>query len=74
MTISEILTNQQTTYSNTVMNNRQYVYDIVIGPNAVDDTIRPIDLLQNFTSSNDQLRKMSAFLPTFISTYSMSTR
>ena len=74
MTISEILTNQQTTYSNTVMNNRQYVYDIVIGPNAVDDTIRHIDLLQNFTSSNDQLRKMSAFLPTFISTYSMSTR
>ena len=74
MTISEILTNQQTTYSNTVMNNRQYVYDIVIGPNAVDDTIRPIDLLQNFTSSNVQLRKMSAFLPTFISTYSMSTR
>lgn len=74
LTVSSILTMAQSTYSNTVMNTRQYVYDVIIGPNSQDDSIRPIDLVNEFSISNDQLKKMAVFLPTFISTYSMSTR
>lgn len=45
LTVSTILTAAQSTFSNIVMNTRQYVYDIVIGPNPQDDSIRPIDLV-----------------------------
>lgn len=40
------------------MNTRQYVYEIVIGPNNQDDTIRVIDQLNEFVVSTDQQKKM----------------
>ena len=37
------------------MNDRQFVYDIVIGPSISSDTERPIDLLDDFKVSQSQL-------------------
>lgn len=45
MTVRTLLTTQQSTFSSTVMNVRQFVFDIVVGPNPKDDSVKPLDLL-----------------------------
>lgn len=74
MTVRTLLTTQQSAFSSTVMNVRQFVFDIVIGPNPKDDSVKPLDLLNQFKSSDDSMKKMKNFLPSFVSTYTISTR
>lgn len=45
MTVRTILTTQQSTFDNSVMNARQFVFEIVVGPNPKDDSVKPLDLL-----------------------------
>ena len=45
MTVRKILTTQQSTFDNSVMNVRQFVFEIVLGPNPKDDSVKPLDLL-----------------------------
>lgn len=45
MTVRTILTTQQSTFDNSVMNVRQFVFEIVVGPNPKDDSVKPLDLL-----------------------------
>ena len=45
MTVRKILTTQQSTFDNSVMNVRQFVFEIVVGPNPKDDSVKPLDLL-----------------------------
>ena len=56
------------------MNVRQYVYEIVLGPNSEDDSVTSIDTLDQFKNSDDQIKKMKNFLPSFVTTYSINTR
>jgi len=51
LTVTSTLANLQTTYQSSVMNNRSYIYDVVIAPDRNDDSVRPIDLLNNFIAS-----------------------
>jgi hypothetical protein len=51
------------------MNDRTYIYDIVIGPNQNDDSIKPISILNDFINSNDSKNKVLQSLPNFITTY-----
>lgn len=74
MTVRQLLSTQQSVYDSSVMNTRQFIFEIVVGPNPLDDSVNAIDLLNEFKNSDDQQKKMSTFLPTFIKTYSMSTR
>ena len=32
------------------MNTRKYIYDIVVGPNPLDDSIHPLDTLTEFVN------------------------
>jgi len=54
-TKDQVLANQQQSYQVSVMNQRYYVYDTIITPDATDDSIRPVDMLNNYlTDSNAQ--------------------
>lgn len=74
VTVRQLLTTQQSVFDSTVMNTRQFIFDIVVGPNPLDDSVNAIDLLNEFKNSDDQKKKMKTFLPSFITTYSISTR
>jgi hypothetical protein len=41
--MSSILTTQQNAFNTAVMNTRQYVYEVVIGPNTQDDSVSPLE-------------------------------
>ena len=56
------------------MNERKYTYDIIVGPNPLDDSITPITLLDDFVASTDQKNKMKKFLSEFDENYVMKTR
>ena len=43
LTMSSILTTQQNAFNTAVMNTRQYVYEVVIGPNTQDDSVSPLE-------------------------------
>ena len=74
ITIKEKLTSHQNTFESTVMNSRQYIYDIVIGPNPLDDTIKPLDLLDEFVEDEEQHDRIEEFLPDFDRSYIMPVR
>jgi hypothetical protein len=45
MTVRQVLSSQQSSFDNSVMNVRQYVFEIVLGPNTQDDSVPAIDTL-----------------------------
>jgi hypothetical protein len=45
LTMSSTLTTQQNAFNTAVMNTRQYVYEVIIGPNTQDDSISPLEKL-----------------------------
>ena len=45
ITIKETLINYETGFVGERMNTRQYVFDIVLGPNSLDGSIAPIESL-----------------------------
>jgi hypothetical protein len=56
------------------MNNRTYVYEIVVAPDTTDDSVKPISLLNAFVKSASQKAMLSSFVPDYISTYASTTR
>jgi hypothetical protein len=56
------------------MNNRTYVYEIVVAPDVNDNTVRPIDLLNTFLKSTSQQAMLLSFVPQYITTYTSTTR
>jgi hypothetical protein len=54
LTVTSVLSNLQQTYQSTVMNNRSYIYEVVVAPDLSDDSIRPIDLLNSFALSSTE--------------------
>ena len=74
LTVREKLNSHQDTFIGTVMNIRQYIYNIVIGPNPLDDTISPLSLLDDFVEDEEQHDKIEEFLPDFDRSYVMPVR
>jgi hypothetical protein len=58
--------NLTSTHQNSVMNNRTYVYEVAIGPDQNDDSIKPIYLLNNFAVSQTLRLMLNQFVPSFI--------
>ena len=59
------------TYSNTVMNLRRYVYELVLAPNRLDDSISPMDSFNELISSKDLQNKIKSSISSFDLTYTM---
>lgn len=45
LTIREILITQSSEYDGTIMNDREYVFECVVGPNPEDDSVSPLETL-----------------------------
>lgn len=56
------------------MNNRSYVYEIVVAPDITDDTTKPIDLLNAFLKSSSDMAMLQSLIPQYIMTYNSKTR
>jgi hypothetical protein len=74
LTQDQVLNSQQQTYQVSVMNNRFYVYDTIITPDPTDDTIRPIDMLNNYLSDTNAQAMLKEFIPEYVSTYQSTVR
>lgn len=46
LTIQENLVSYSSDFVGTVMNTRQYVFDVVVGPNPLDDSVAALEQLQ----------------------------
>lgn len=55
------------------MNSRRYIYEILLGPNRKDDSVKPIDTFNDFISSTYYQQKLKALIPTLDLTYTMSS-
>ena len=51
LTVREVLISSSNEYVGAIMNTRQYVFDIVLGPNPDDDSIVPLETLDSFLDS-----------------------
>ena len=74
ITIKEKLSVHKSAFVGNVMNTRQYIYDIVIGPNPLDDTISPKAVVDEFVGDDDQIDDLEETLPEFDRSYTMPTR
>lgn len=63
LTSPQLISNLSSTYTSTVMNNRSYIYEIVVAPDADDDSTSPISLLNNFIGSDSQKYMLSQLIP-----------
>ena len=56
------------------MNQRRYIYQILLGPNTKDDSIKPIETFRNFINSKDTLQqKMKLLVTSMDMTYIMTS-
>lgn len=74
LTIQETLLTSQANYVSSVMNSRSYVYDVILGPNQKDDSVKPLDTLNQFIASTYQIQMLLGFVPQLITAYTMTTR
>lgn len=74
LTVTSTLSMLQSQHQSTVMNTRNYIYDVVVAPDRNDDTIRPIDLLNGFIASSSSKAMLKEFIPEFILPYVSTTR
>lgn len=74
LTFSTTLQNYSSTYNSTIMNQRSYVYTIVIAPNPTNETQSPIDLANSLRYSNDTQSALLTLLPSFRTDYPVYTR
>ena len=74
LTPLQSLTSLQSSFTPTVMNNRSYVYEIVVAPDITDDTTKPLDLLNAFLKSSSDMAMLQSLVPEYIITYSSKTR
>ena len=56
------------------MNTRRYIYDVVVGPNPLDDSIHALDTLEEFATSANMHTQILEFLPGFDDVYTMKVR
>lgn len=74
LTFSTVLTNKSVTFNATIMNEREYTYQIVIAPNPANETMSPIDLANSLKTNSSLQNKLLGFLPTFNTAYPIYTR
>jgi hypothetical protein len=55
------------------MNSRRYVYEVVLAPNRLDDSIKPLNSFNELISSKDLQNKVKAIIPSLDLTYTMTT-
>lgn len=72
LTVEQILTNISTSHNNQVMNTRRYIYEIVLGPNTKDESIKPIDVFKGFISTATLQAKLLYLKPDLDLTYTMT--
>lgn len=53
----------QGNFTAAVMNNRTYVYEIVVAPDTSDDSTKPIDLLNAFVKNTTQQSMLASLIP-----------
>ena len=74
LTFASVLVDIQSEHDAGIMNDRNYVVEVVLGPNPDDNSVPPIDTLNEFRDSEPMQSDLLEFLPDFIDTYPMSTR
>ena len=74
LTMEVIQVTHEGSFVTNIMNERQYEYEIAVGPDSEDDQVSPKELLDEFIDSKSQRDDLEEFLPSFIETYTMSTR
>ena len=74
ITIKEKLSVHKSPFVENFMNTRQYIYDIVIEPNPLEDTISPKAVVDEFVRDDDQIDDLEETLPEFNRSYTVSTR
>ena len=74
LTFASVLVDIQSEHDADIMNDRNYVVEVVLGPNPDDNSVPPIDTLNEFRDSESMQSDLLEFLPDFIDTYPMSTR
>lgn len=72
--MKEKLVTHRDDFVNTIMNERYYVYDIVLAPNPSDDSVSAFNTLEELGTSTDLQEKLAEFLPDFDLTYHMTAR
>jgi hypothetical protein len=73
LTYSSTLLNYSTTYNSNNMNQRSYVYTIVIAPNPTNETLSPIDIANSLRYDQDIQNALLAVLPSFRTDYPVYT-
>lgn len=63
LTVQEVQVQLQGNFTAAVMNNRTYVYEIVVAPDTSDDSTKPIDLLNAFVKNTTQQSMLASLIP-----------
>jgi hypothetical protein len=74
LTSNQTLNTLQSSFSSSVMNNRSYVYEVVVAPDTTDDSITPLDLLNSFIASRSEISMLLQLIPQYVTTYKSQTR
>jgi hypothetical protein len=72
LTVEQILVNISSSHNNQVMNTRRYIYEIILGPNTKDESIKPIDVFKGFITSTTLQAKLLYLRSDLDLTYAMT--
>lgn len=74
LTTQDTLNTYSTTHNSTIMNERIYVYTIVLAPSPSNETESPIEIVRRLQNENDTQSKLLALLPSFTTDYKIFTK
>jgi hypothetical protein len=74
LTNSQNLLDQQLQFKSSVMKERYYIYDTMIAPDRIDDSVSPLSLLNTFKNDQNTKIMLKEFVPEYITTFSEPVR
>lgn len=74
LTLPQKLEDLKNTFTSSVMNNRSFVYEVVVAPDTSDDSSKPLDLLNSFVQSASSKAMLLELVPQYITTYPSQVR
>ena len=73
-TVKAILVFHRDRFEGTIMNERRYVYEILVGPNLYDDSLSVVAMLRQFKKTTEMEEKMSNFVSSYDPTFRKKIR
>ena len=73
-TVKQILARHQTDFKTQIMNERRYVYEILVGPDTKDDSKSIVTTLKEFKQTDKLQEKMKGFISSYDENFKQKIR